>query len=195
MFSQTCNDWDIKAILLFKDSAAMVSGLPNSEAYNSVATLQWKLRNSNRSIFNMTSNEINMLKYYSETMDGYADMYALNMLRISGDTNYNEPIVLTSEERTKIFPVSEPVSDSYNLFQVFPNPAGNYITIVLNEQSQKNIICELSDSKGVILRSEILPTGCTELYLDLTGIENGIYFLGFKSDNATKQVKKIVVKK
>ncbi|MGD9494232.1 MAG: hypothetical protein AB7V36_12860, partial [Bacteroidales bacterium] len=106
MFSQTCNDWDIKAILLFKDSAAMVSGLPNSEAYNSVATLQWKLRNSNRSIFNMTSNEINMLKYYSESMDGYADMYALNMLRISGDTNYNEPIVLTSEERTKIFPVS-----------------------------------------------------------------------------------------
>ncbi|MGD9494385.1 MAG: T9SS type A sorting domain-containing protein [Bacteroidales bacterium] len=121
---------------------------------------------------------------------------------VNGFNVFNIDSILVSERSDEPCDYQQSISlsveeniECLNVINVFPNPAGNYITIVLNEQSQKNIICELSDSKGVILRSEILPIGCTELYLDLTGIENGIYFLGFKSDNATKQVKKIVVKK
>ncbi len=120
-------------------------------------------------------------------------MYALNMLRIAGDSNYKEPLVLYSDQTENRYPYSSPVTVSDDGFQVFPNPAQNFVTIVLNKPLENTAVYELSDVRGEVLKSGVISSDCTEAYIDLKGIPVGIYFLSFKLKDSVINVIKLIV--
>lgn len=78
-----------------------------------------------------------------------------------------------------------------NSFKVYPNPASNNIVIETDE-SYTNATISISDSKGAeALNSKIESTVSS---LDLSNLENGIYFLEVKSTER-RMIQKIVVHK
>ncbi|MBN2728795.1 MAG: T9SS type A sorting domain-containing protein [Bacteroidales bacterium] len=193
MFAQDCNDWDVKAVLLFEDSTQMVTGIPNINAYYQVSNMQRAFQNDGKTLFDLSEQEKSVLNSLLANEDGFADMYALNMLRINGDTNYREPLVLYSEEVGNKYPVSDPLYENMPVFQVFPNPAREDITIAFNEELQTQTECELIDASGVIRAKYTIPAHCTEYYIDLRSYTAGNYFLRLYNDIALKTIHKFII--
>lgn len=80
-------------------------------------------------------------------------------------------------------------------FEFYPNPAGQYATLVL-PAAEKNITIEVGDMNGkLLLRKE--PGNTQEgmsFVVDLSGYENGIYFLRVSTDRFSS-MKKLVIEK
>ena len=193
LFAQDCNDWDVKAVLIFKDSTQMVTGIPNINAYYQISNVQRAFQNDGRTLFDLSEQEKSVLNSLLANEDGFADMYALNMLRINGDTNYREPLVLYSEEVENKYPVSDPLYENMPGFQLFPNPARSHITIAFNEELQNPMQCELIDAKGVIRAKYTIPAHYTEYYIDLRLYTAGNYFLRLYNDIALKTIHKFII--
>jgi len=64
-------------------------------------------------------------------------------------------------------------------FLVYPNPAVDWLRIVLPEQAEAYQV-ELVDAAGRIVRSVTLPTATVHCHLDLKGLPSGTYFVMVK---------------
>jgi hypothetical protein len=78
-----------------------------------------------------------------------------------------------------------------NDFIVYPNPTSNTIYIESNETTALSSVSIL-DSKGAVIKSSQLKSTITSI--DLSDVENGIYFVQINSDDNTI-VRKVVVQK
>ena len=80
-------------------------------------------------------------------------------------------------------------------FEYYPNPAGKEVTLVL-PAAEKNIIIEIEDMNGKLLLRK--KAGNTlegmSFVVDLSGYENGIYFLRVSSDRFSSMQKLIIEK-
>ncbi|MAP81019.1 MAG: cadherin [Aequorivita sp.] len=78
-----------------------------------------------------------------------------------------------------------------NQLKIFPNPASNNITFVLNNDNFSNIA--IYDVSGrIILSSENVNSN--EIRLNISKINSGVYFAKIKSDTGRTFVKKIIIK-
>ncbi len=83
-----------------------------------------------------------------------------------------------------------------NKLSVYPIPAKDFIRIEFEKIAINNIIAEISDSRGVIIKSSEIEVGKSYFRLDVSGLSEGSYFLQLrdsKTDEAT--VKKILISK
>ncbi len=77
---------------------------------------------------------------------------------------------------------------------VYPNPATDYISVEMNLQKSANIILQLIDCSGKLIK-EINTTDAKGNYkntLNTTGLAKGTYFLKVQANEA-KEIKKIII--
>lgn len=92
--------------------------------------------------------------------------------------------------------ISQPGSLQPEISSVYPNPATDRVFLDFNNpQSNNNVMLILSDFAGRKVREIIVPAGKGKLEVDLSSIENGVYFYSIIQDNQLVQTRKLVVKK
>ncbi len=103
--------------------------------------------------------------------------------------DFNNPVA-TNIAKTDIIlftGVQEP-ENSFELFNIYPNPATSKLTIQFNSDSQKNISLELFDvcgqrikfiHEGIISSSGLIKT------IDISDLSSGIYFIKAGGENIT----------
>jgi len=75
-------------------------------------------------------------------------------------------------------------------FEVFPNPADDFLFVKLN--SAENSEIEIHDLSGRIVLSQSVPNGSKELVMDVKSLASGTYFVVMKS-NVLITVRKIII--
>ena len=75
----------------------------------------------------------------------------------------------------------DPVS-SNSLFEVFPNPFSDNISISINAEIQNQLLVSIYDLSGKLILEKTFPNKINELNLNLSGLENGIYLCNVKFD-------------
>lgn len=75
----------------------------------------------------------------------------------------------------------------------YPQPAQEYLSIYFHSYYDANINCLIQDINGKeVLRRE-LPVNQFKAQLDLSGLDNGVYFLHFKTPNDRIAIKRLVI--
>ena len=75
----------------------------------------------------------------------------------------------------------------------YPQPAQEYLSIYFHSYYDANINCIIQDINGKeVLRRE-LPVNQFKAQLDLSGLDNGVYFLHFKTPNDRIAIKRLVI--
>lgn len=75
-----------------------------------------------------------------------------------------------------------------NKFQIYPNPSNNVVTLKFNNANEKEI--SIYDLKGKKIFNTIC--GTNEINIDISSVENGIYFIQTKGQNGVNTEKLIV---
>ncbi len=85
-------------------------------------------------------------------------------------------------------------SQEKELFQVFPNPASQRVTIKTSGERSMEAAVELTDASGKTVLKQTLSfkKDKNEVQLNISSIENGMYILKIKSDNGTSQLIKLI---
>ena len=73
---------------------------------------------------------------------------------------------------------------------VYPNPATDYLTVEVNDLSLKQTSAVLYDAIGRKVKTQSLPSPSTTV--DVTNLEQGIYYLQIVNDNQTLGFRKFV---
>lgn len=75
----------------------------------------------------------------------------------------------------------------------YPQPAQEYLSVYFHSYYDANINCLIQDINGKeVLRRE-LPVNQFKAQLDLSGLDNGVYFLHFKTPNDRIAIKRLVI--
>jgi hypothetical protein len=103
-------------------------------------------------------------------------------------------VTTISEQVTTYTPTNVGVvSDATNPLEVsvFPNPTSDFIAIQVNDINRENLLVELFDMAGKLVKNTQLPAGSTVVYFDTQTIYNGQYIVrvsGTKSISTSKIV-------
>ncbi len=79
-------------------------------------------------------------------------------------------------------------------FEVFPNPAGNYVTISLKQLQTESVAMNISDINGRILKSYKLNAGATELQIPVYDLPKGMYLVSLRSQKSQSTTQKLIVR-
>lgn len=105
--------------------------------------------------------------------------YNVRHTGVYGETN--NPIVSVDED------VEQPTSKAV----CFPNPCGNYTTFYPREREVKNAVVRIYDQSGKLVRKLDSVSG-SRINLNLTGLENGFYFLEVSFCDGPASVTKLI---
>ena len=103
--------------------------------------------------------------------------------------NYRTDIFVAKWSNNQV-PVSVNETQNNHLLHVFPIPSGNEIHVT-GLQSESGDVIKMFDASGKMIISD--PIKSSALFIDISGLSNGIYFLKLMSaDNLVKTAAKIV---
>jgi hypothetical protein len=74
----------------------------------------------------------------------------------------------------------------------FPNPAGNSTTVLLSN-IDKEMVLEIVDIAGRILKNSAVSSGSTQVTLDVQSLSNGLYLYRLVNDGNTLQTRMMQV--
>ncbi len=89
------------------------------------------------------------------------------------------------------------ISDFENSIRVYPNPAANYATVMIDQPSEKDCLITLTDLSGKIIQefsSEYIESVHGIIRLKLHSLSSGLYFVNFLSPS-TSLISKLVITK
>ena len=104
-----------------------------------------------------------------------------------GDAYFDYTLVMSSEEPTG---TANLTSQSIKETVIYPNPASEILTIQL-AQASKGVQLVMLDNLGKIVIEEIMNSDIKEL--NVSDLENGLYFVQITSGNVT-ETKKVIIK-
>lgn len=88
---------------------------------------------------------------------------------------------------------NEIVIETGQQFITFPNPASNYLNLKFdNPSKEKTVLTMFNILNEEVMRKEIQDNETT---LDLSGLQNGFYFLNLRSKNGDEQTGQIIISK
>jgi len=124
-------------------------------------------------------NSLSKIHYEFRDVEIYNDTryyYRLKQLDLDGRMEYSG--IVSAEYKGK----------SVDGIKIFPNPADNYINLVLDTKDKSTISIQLFSALGEQVRtsSDILYPDSNFIQLDLSGLAKGVYFLRIKGDNYDK---------
>jgi hypothetical protein len=124
-----------------------------------------------------------------ETKTYYARSFATN----SAGTAYGNCIKFSTNQVT-----ANETFEYESEWKVYPNPAADKVYIDLKSDYINNFELELFNTNGQAvkkLKPEQLPGESNRLVLDVTGLENGIYYLRVKTDDKNGRTQKLLIAK
>jgi hypothetical protein len=83
--------------------------------------------------------------------------------------------------------------DSGGLFSIFPNPASDKIQINFNTIPSNGILFSIRNMQGELVLRRLIQNG--EINIDVSGLKNGVYCVGFSSNDNPLQYSKLFVSK
>lgn len=172
-YAATSPDWDVKAVALFVNGSTSVQDLPDPAAYSYIAGIHHQIRNGKR-FDQLSANEKLALKAISESGQGYAAVYALNMLIAANDTIYQEPIVVPMPE-IELRNAALTSQTYMPEVSVYPNPAHDYFILDLVYPLDEKAVVDMIDSKGIVIRSQQILPGRQDATISTAGIDAGNY--------------------
>lgn len=111
---------------------------------------------------------------------GIVSVYARNILLALGEISYDEPILtpdfLKSSATAQEYDELMKALDDHHYMKIFPNPAGKYIIIEHNlETEPKNAYVEIHNTKGEIVKNIKLTGKQNQQTLDVNKLKTGVY--------------------
>ena len=143
---------------------------------------------------NLWEMKENFLATFETSLPG---AYARNLLIVSGDTVYQEPIILPNEglkqsNRIKFRGVREPNADQP--FTIFPNPADDYFILKTNlPEVETSGIIRIMDRNGLILKEFGYKRKQDQLVIDCKDLLPGLYLIQILVENRSSGIIKLVV--
>lgn len=107
------------------------------------------------------------------------------------DNQLIDPIHKNSIPQENLHPKFKKRREIKELFEVYPNPASSYAWLECHLPENQQVPVEILDFRGIIVR-QLLITGRSTSYLDLTRMKSGVYFLRVKIQHVTI-TKKLVI--
>lgn len=165
--------------------------------YSQLKTSQSIWIGDDRSIFELTTLEINKLSSIADSSQGVAGAQARGILAFTLDSIYSYSKCIPDPETShKSSPNNGSVidSDKESYIKVSPNPASDNINFeyVLPENSIDGII-KLFDTSGKLVTEVKTKNTRGTITIDCTGLRTGIYYYRFSSGNVS-QSSKIIIK-
>jgi hypothetical protein len=79
-------------------------------------------------------------------------------------------------------------------WNIYPNPAGRFVTVDLTVNSPVQILLRISDVSGRTVHAEVIPgsSGRQELRVETSTLASGIYVVSLEAENA-RDVKRLAV--
>ncbi len=79
-------------------------------------------------------------------------------------------------------------------FSLYPNPASNIVVITLSSMNAQAGKLKIVDAMGHVIYEKQVDTNAKQFEVDVTGIENGVYFVSLDSGNLYMNSKLIIAK-
>jgi hypothetical protein len=145
--------------------------------------LMVNLKNQNRNIQQLTEGEIVDLNYWYENESNLASIFALNILRQSGNMEYQEPYIFPDDD-LKSGSIQLQNENRFSSIQsenltVYPNPANDYLVCEyqLLEAYDHATISIVQSGSAKSLYTKTLENQQDALVIDLTSFKSGNYIL------------------
>jgi hypothetical protein len=156
----------------FDEAGASLATIPSSTtAYNTPAAGDWESTTVDLSAYNNTSDVV--IRF--EMTSAYGNNLFLDDINIgssgSGGIGFDE------EDKLE--------------FTIFPNPAADQFTVKLGENIQSEI--QILDIQGKIVSAQVVAAGQSNILINASSFEAGIYTVLVKSENGVS-VQKVVIK-
>ncbi len=78
------------------------------------------------------------------------------------------------------------------LIEVYPNPARNNVTIAYNFYNDDNVIMNMTNMLGEIVRSEQIVTSDGIIEMDIKSLQSGVYFINLTNGETTQTIKFVI---
>jgi hypothetical protein len=124
----------------------------------------------------------------------YTFIYAQNILRRYGKSEYSEPYILPGEPRNPLALVIPPYIAESNIMKIYPQPASNYIIIDYKYgDGFKSGYLELLNLTGQVVSSIPIISNVGQEYVNISGLLPGLYIARLISDKAILDRKKLLI--
>lgn len=84
----------------------------------------------------------------------------------------------------EFLPTSLSKRDSKSKFVLYPNPALDRVSIVLDQNISKEGFITVNELSGKLIKRIPFSVGQPELLIDISSISSGVYFIGLESDDS-----------
>lgn len=107
---------------------------------------------------------------------GSSEYYSLTGMRYLSFTNYIVGIDYSGQDKRQ------------RIIQLYPNPASNYITVVVDKVQEASGVIEILSLEGRVLIIEQIA-GKQKVFIGLNTLSKGIYFCRYRAGSTSKTVK------
>jgi len=162
------------------------SSIPGASFSVSFHYLNAELNGLSKTALNIWNNYIGTWTFLGKTKEDTAGNLITKSLLGSLSGTYNIGLPSGSGARA---PKEEPMAQSAGSLQLFPNPAHDRCTLVLNAKNERNDVISLYGPSGNVLQQKHvqLHSGSNSIDWDLSSYAAGIYYLR-SENNAFKSI-------
>ena len=89
--------------------------------------------------------------------------------------DYNPAVITNTTKTTLELPNS--IQEFNKYLNVYPNPAGNYIILQLEEENTSGYNIKIFNCNGEVILEEVLDAGQHMIQINSSNYPNGIYFI------------------
>jgi len=143
--------------------------------------VMYELHQSGDGLDSLTVEQKGVLFDLADISMNLAGAYARVILKQTDEYLYVEPIILPEGEFLKmgniVFDLPNLVNYTYEHFEVYPNPAKEYVIIDLLTGNSTGVLITLCDNFGRVMKSITIPRFQQHYVLGLNDIPSGIYII------------------
>ncbi len=124
----------------------------------------------------------------------YTFIYAQNILKRYGQSEYSEPYILPGEPRTLLSIEIPPFVIEGNSFKIYPQPASNYI--IFDYQYADGFTgghLELRNTTGQVVSQTLIQSNYGQEYVDISSLLPGLYVARLISGNTVIDRQKLLI--
>jgi len=171
----------------------------NIDSIEKYVIYELRLENSFPTMAMKSGNDELLIQWYNTYFPGVKkdeesyDVYTLSIRKDSAGKYNNTGEVFTGKWNNYNIGIKEPTGGIQNM-NIFPNPAQNTTTVLVNSICSKPYSLSVSNMMGQVLQTQKgkLGYGENRIELNVNNFAPGVYFVNIKTENATRTQKLIV---
>lgn len=149
--------------------------------------LRVQLQQSNYDYSSLTQDQYAFLEDLELNGIGKAKSFARNIRRHLGLSNYEEPYIIPSSNKSTVAEEKEQEIlqslKDFHYIKLVPNPAISYTTVeYILEETITNAILQITDLSGAVLLSQRIEEEQNQIILDVRNFKAGNYLLSLVAD-------------